>query len=100
MRRIVDGHPFGALTRDKAIKLYVVFLARRPKQVPALPLRFEKEGLELVAASGREVYVVSRRKPGSPMYGFPNQFVERTLGVPATSRNWNTVVKVARLANM
>jgi len=31
------------------------------------------------------------------MYGFPNQFVEQTLGVPATSRNWNTVVKIGRV---
>jgi uncharacterized protein (DUF1697 family) len=97
MRRIVESNPFGALTSDKAIKLYVVFLARKPKQVPPLPVRLEKDALALVAVTGREAYVVSRRKPGTVMYGFPNQFVEKTLGVPATSRNWNTVVKIAKL---
>jgi uncharacterized protein (DUF1697 family) len=95
MTRIVDADPFGALVDDKAIKLYVVFLARTPKQVPPLPVILEKDGLELVAVTGREAYVVSRRKLGTVMYGFPNQFVEKTLGVPATSRNWNTVVRIA-----
>jgi uncharacterized protein (DUF1697 family) len=97
MRRIIAAEPFGPLTSDKAIKLYVVFLSRKPKQVPPLPQRLEKEALELVAVIGREAYVVSRKKPGTVMYGFPNQFVEKALGVPATSRNWNTVVKIAKL---
>jgi uncharacterized protein (DUF1697 family) len=95
MRRIVEANPFDALASDKAVKLYVVFLARQPKQMPPLPVRLEKEALELVAVTGREAYVISRKKPGTVMYGFPNQFVERALGVPATSRNWNTVVKIA-----
>jgi uncharacterized protein (DUF1697 family) len=97
MSRIVEADPFGALASDKAIKLYVAFLARKPKQVPPLPVKLEKDALELVAVTGREAYVVSRRKPGTVMYGFPNQFVEKTLGVPATSRNWSTVVRVARM---
>ena len=95
MSRVVAANPFGALAGDRAIKLYVVFLARKAKQVPPLPARLEKDALELIAVKGREAYVVSRKKPGTVMYGFPNQFVEKTLGVPATSRNWNTVMKVA-----
>jgi uncharacterized protein (DUF1697 family) len=31
------------------------------------------------------------------LYGFPNAFVERIAGVPATSRNWSTVTKIASL---
>src|SRR5688572_19818644 len=89
---IVDADPFGALVDDKSVKLYVVFLERKPKQMPALPLRHATEQLELIAVRGREAYVVSRRKPNG-FYGFPNQLVERVLGVTATSRNWSTVVK-------
>lgn len=42
-----------------------------------------------------DVFVVSRllRKG---MYGFPNAFVESAFGVPATSRNFNTVRRTAR----
>jgi hypothetical protein len=40
--------------------------------------------------------IVSRRKPNG-LYGFPNTCVE-ALGVMSTSRNWNTVVRVAAFA--
>jgi uncharacterized protein (DUF1697 family) len=86
--------PFAALVDDKAIKLYVVFLAERSKRKPMLPIVDEKERLELVAVHGAHAYVVSRRKPNTLMYGFPNSFVENALGVAATSRNWSTVSKI------
>jgi len=28
---------------------------------------------------------------------FPNNFIEKALGVPATTRNWSTIVKIAAL---
>jgi uncharacterized protein (DUF1697 family) len=96
LRAIVAAEPFGALTGDASIKLYVVFLERKPKQAPPLPLRHAPERLELIALRGREAYVVSRRKPNG-FYGFPNQFIERTLGVAGTSRNWSTVTRAAAL---
>jgi uncharacterized protein (DUF1697 family) len=86
--------PFGALVDDPAIKLYVVFLAERAKQKPTLPLVDAKERLELVGVHRAHAYVVSRRKPHTLMYGFPNSFVENALGVAATSRNWGTVSKI------
>ena len=93
---IVAADPFGAVRGDATVKCYVVFLAREPKQGP-MPLRLEKDALEVIARRDREVYVVSRRIPGRQMYGFPNQFVEKALGVVATSRNWSTVAKVAAM---
>jgi len=43
-----------------------------------------------------DVLIVSRRKPNG-MYGFPNNWIERELGVVATARNWSTVTKLAEL---
>jgi hypothetical protein len=57
----------------------------------------EKEALDLIAVDGGEAYVVSRPRL-SRMYGFPNAFVEKHLGVAATSRNWNTVTKLVAFA--
>jgi uncharacterized protein (DUF1697 family) len=96
MQAIIAGDPFGARTADKALKCYVVFLAKKPAAVPPLPLRQERECVELIAVRGADAYVVAWRKP-SGMSGFPNQFVEKTLGVAATSRNWSTVTKTAAL---
>jgi len=86
--------PFGQLADDKTLKLYVVFLAERAKRKPTLPIVDAKERLELVGVHGAHAYVVSRRKPNTMMYGFPNSFVENALGVAATSRNWSTVSKI------
>jgi uncharacterized protein (DUF1697 family) len=86
--------PFGALANDTTIKLYVVFLAERAKRKPSLPIVDQQERLELVGVRGAHAYVVSRRKPNTMMYGFPNSFVENALDVAATSRNWSTVAKI------
>ena len=86
--------PFGSMVDDQTIKLYVVFLAERPKRKPTLPIVDAKERLELVGVHDAHAYVVSRRKPNSLMYGFPNSFVENALAVAATSRNWTTVRRI------
>ena len=39
---------------------------------------------------------MSRRVKGR--YGFPNNLIEKELGVAATTRNWNTVRKILALA--
>ena len=90
------AHPFGALTGDPDVKLYVGYLAAQPGKTPKLPLALPKEGLEILGAAKRDVFIVSRKVKGS--YGFPNALVERAFGVPATTRNWNTVTKVLALA--
>jgi hypothetical protein len=46
-----------------------------------------------VSMAKREVFLVSRLKPNG-FFGFPNNFVEEALGVPATTRNWSTVMKI------
>jgi uncharacterized protein (DUF1697 family) len=93
---LIAANPFGAAAADKELKLYVAFTVGAPKQRPALPIVDEKEFVEITAVRAGDVLVISRRKPNG-MYGFPNFCVER-LGVTATSRNWNTVVKVAAFA--
>ena len=80
------------------MKLHVVFLSRRPRNKPRLPLISSKEVLEAVKIVNREVYVVSGRKKNG-MYGFPNNFIEHELGVPATTRNWSTVTKIVALSS-
>lgn len=94
---VLDARPFGRLVADKTVKLYVVFMDRRLRRVPSLPLSFPKEAIEITHVRATEAFVVSRRKPTGMMYGFPNACVE-SLGVIATSRNWNTVTKLAAFA--
>jgi len=90
---LIATNPFGAQTSDKAVKLYVAFMDRLPAQLPALPIQVEKELIEITLIRAADMMIVSRRKPNG-MYGFPNACVEQ-LGVVATTRNWNTVIRVA-----
>jgi uncharacterized protein (DUF1697 family) len=92
----VRGAPFLDLDGRHDVKLYVVFLAEKPKKKRSFPIASTKEALSLVASTGREVYVVSRRKQNG-FYGFPNGVVESELGVSATSRSWSTVSRIADL---
>jgi len=93
---LVAGAPFRKVRAGVAVKLYVVFLSQAPQHPPRLPFAVPKEALEVLGIAGRDVFVVSRRKKNGS-FGFPNAFVEKTLGVSATSRNWTTVTKIAAL---
>jgi uncharacterized protein (DUF1697 family) len=93
---LVAFDPFGDLVSEESVKLYVTFMDRPPTPAPTLPIAIPKEGIEITGLRGTEMFVVSRPKPNG-MYGFPNLFVEK-LGVTATTRNWNTVTRLAAMA--
>jgi uncharacterized protein (DUF1697 family) len=93
---LIESDPFGALVADKAVKLYVCFADRQPKPRPKLPMVDARELVEITDIRDADVLIVSRRKPNG-MYGFPNSCVE-ALGVVSTSRNWNTVMRIAQFA--
>ena len=96
LQALVDAAPFGDLAGDRAIKLYVAFALEQARGRPAFPLALPKEALEALRLVKRDVLIVSRRKPNG-MYGFPNNWIEKELGVVATARNWSTVTKLAEL---
>ena len=96
LETLIAAGPFARLTGDKALKLYVAFMNGAPATAPKLPLTDPKELVEITSIRGCDALIVSRRKPNG-MYGFPTFCVER-MGVTATCRNWNTVVRVAAFA--
>lgn len=97
LEALVRLAPFKGMDGEGHIKLYVTFLAERPRTRPALPMREPKEALEAIGMKGLDVLLVSRPKP-SGFYGFPNNFFEKALGVSGTSRNWNTVTTIVQRA--
>jgi uncharacterized protein (DUF1697 family) len=93
---LAAAQPFAACGAAEADKLYVVFLTRKARNPPSLPIESAAERLKAFACRGRDVLLVSGRKPNG-FYGFPNAFVEAAYGVAATARNWSTVTRLARL---
>jgi len=96
---LLASAPFRKIRAGTGVKLYVVFLSQAPHPRPRLPLLVPKEALEVVgiAESGTCSSSAARKKNGS--FGFPNAFIEKELGVSATTRNWTTVTKVAALVS-
>jgi uncharacterized protein (DUF1697 family) len=96
LERMASQSPFKDSRASADPKLYVAFLERQPGRTPVFPLISSQEALEAIGMRDRDVFVVSRRKKNG-FFGFPNNFVEKELGVTATTRNWSTVTKIIQL---
>jgi uncharacterized protein (DUF1697 family) len=97
LQRILSEDPFKRARRDSTAKFYVTFLAAAPEKPPAFPVALPKEALEAIGMNALDVFMISRPKPNG-FYGFPNDLVEKTMGVEATTRNWSTVSKIVEFA--
>jgi uncharacterized protein (DUF1697 family) len=95
LERLIETDPFGSLVNDTRVKLYVLFLSGKPKQLPAFPITIAKEAIDVPGMHEQDALIVSRRKPNG-MYGFPGLWTDKELGVASTARNWSTVVRIAK----
>jgi uncharacterized protein (DUF1697 family) len=92
LENLISHNPFTNYPKDQDIHFYLCFLKYRPEKIPPLPLISINDGLEIFHITEHYAFIVSRKVKGR--YGFPNHFVEEELGVPATTRNWNTILRV------
>jgi hypothetical protein len=67
------------------INMYVCFLEKLHPRAPELPLDNEKEGPEFIKIINTDAHLVNR--PVKSRYGFPNNFIEKELGLISTIRN-------------
>jgi len=96
LKQIIDRDPFKKVTVGD-VMLCVVFFLDPPANSPKLPIISTTDKLELIAINDRAAFVVARRKK-TGWFGFPNNFVEKQLGVTATTRQWSTVKKLVAFA--
>lgn len=85
LARIVEGQPFK--NRDRS-RLHVAFLYDRPQKNGTVALKAAASGGEECSMSNMEVYLFLPNGMGRTKLS--NNFIEKTLGVPVTTRNWNT----------
>ncbi|MFZ0249509.1 MAG: DUF1697 domain-containing protein [Acidimicrobiales bacterium] len=95
LRRIVGSSPYAKRGADPA-RHHVTFLAQPPSQAALHALSLPKSGRDELVVEGREVYV--HTPDGYANTKYTGTFLERRLGVVTTTRNWNTVTKLADLA--
>jgi uncharacterized protein (DUF1697 family) len=97
LRAILDGNPYLRVRpRPDPKTLHVTFLATKPDAALVRALDEQAFAPDEFRVVGRDVYVSC---PGG--YGrtkINNTWFERRLQVAATTRNWNTVNKLAEMA--
>jgi uncharacterized protein (DUF1697 family) len=94
---IVAKNPFRDEARRDPGHLVVMALKAAPAAEAVEALRAAIKGRETVHAEGRQAYIVY--PDGIGRSRLTNRVIEAKLGTRATGRNWNTVVKLAALAN-
>ena len=96
MAEIVERNPF---LREKTIdlgKLYVTFLEERPAKAGVERLGSLAAGADRFALVGSEIYLHCANGYGESK--ITNNVFEKALGVRATTRTWNTVLKLREMA--
>jgi uncharacterized protein (DUF1697 family) len=95
-KTVIAGNTFRKEAREDPGHLLVLFLKETPDGESVSSLRRAITGREMFQARGRELYVVYPDGVGRSR--LTTALIERKLGTRATGRNWNTVVKLATLA--
>ena len=107
---ICPGREILALARDEAFqpapagkdaRQFVSVMAKAPSRargLPPLPLdqpAGEKWEVRIIAIRGQFALSLWRRLGKTIVY--PNAVVEKHLGIPATTRSWNTILAVCKI---
>lgn len=95
---LVRSKPFAGVRFSKVLRGWVAPLAGRPKSQPKLPLAVpagKAWSVRFDRVVGSFALGLCRRRPRG--FVFPNQVVEKALGVQATTRWWETLERVAEI---
>jgi uncharacterized protein (DUF1697 family) len=93
---IVAGNPFPDEAARDPSHLIVLFLKREPPATDVTALQASIRGPESVRALGKQLYIVYPAGIAGSKLTFTQ--IEKKLGTRGTGRNWNTVLKLAALA--
>ncbi|MGH9203598.1 MAG: DUF1697 domain-containing protein [Vicinamibacterales bacterium] len=90
-------NPFGAEPSRPDIVRFVSILSRACRVRPSIPITLPPGGdwfLRIIASKHRFVFGVYRRHMKT--IGYLGQ-LDKLFGVPATTRNWNTIMAIVRI---
>jgi uncharacterized protein (DUF1697 family) len=94
--RIIARNPFPGEAKRDPSHLLVMCLKEPAKAKAVKELEAAIVGPESIRANGRELYLTYPAGIGTSK--LTNTLIERKLGIQGTARNWNTVLKLAELA--
>jgi uncharacterized protein (DUF1697 family) len=95
--RLETENPFGAHPSPPDVVRFVSILSKAGGVRASLPVTFPARGnwlVKVIASQGQFVFGVYRRHMKT--IGYLGQ-VDKLYGVPATTRNWNTIIAITRI---
>ena len=96
LRLMSHDHFAGQPVRPDVVR-FVSVLSKRPRSAPSTPMSLPASGkwlLKILARDNRFVFGVYRRH--MKVISYLGTF-DRLFGVPATTRNWNTITAIAKV---
>jgi uncharacterized protein (DUF1697 family) len=95
--RMMSRNHFAGQPRGPDTVRFVSVLSDRARSAPEMPARFPSRGkwlLKILARENRFVFGLYRRH--MKVIGYLGA-LDRLFGVPATTRNWNTMIAIAKV---
>jgi uncharacterized protein (DUF1697 family) len=92
LARLVDAAPFASIDPRTVYGCYITFLHQDAVLPGDLPLASPRGDVKVIQLTRTEALCIAHKPGKSP--GSPNAFLEKTLALPATTRAWNTVVRL------
>jgi uncharacterized protein (DUF1697 family) len=97
LMRLEMENPFGTQPSPPDVVRFVSILSKAGGVRASLPVTFPSDGewlVRVIASQGQFVFGVYRRHMKT--IGYLGQ-IDKLYGVPATTRNWNTIVAILRI---
>jgi len=95
--KLMSDDPFRALKIRPGMVRFVSVLSQRARSSPAMPMAFPSSRrwlLKILKRQNRFVFGVYRRD--MKVIGYLGS-LDRLFGVPATTRNWNTITAISKV---
>jgi uncharacterized protein (DUF1697 family) len=94
---LTSRDPFAAVRVPPGAVRFVSILSKRPRLSPSLPMALPSTGAWLMKILGRkERFVFGVYRRDMKVIGYLGS-LDRLFGVPATTRNWNTITAICKV---
>ncbi len=94
LRELVALQAFAAVDPTSVYQCCATFLDPRVDVYPQVPFESRRADVAVLRFTAGEALSISRKIGNTP--GSPNAFLEKHFALPATTRNWNTVVRLVQ----
>ncbi|MBI3125094.1 MAG: DUF1697 domain-containing protein [Ignavibacteriales bacterium] len=95
LKSLVSSDPFKGIEVTKETRLYVTFLSHKPKSTFKAPYQTPDKLFQILKATDYALFGVLSVKDAHSVDAM--NFIDKEFGKEVTTRNWNTIVKVAAL---